>query len=339
LSILTGLYGRVTAARRAWYNRHPERRRRLARPVVSVGNLVVGGSGKTPVVAAIATMLREEGERPAILSRGYGRRNAADGVVVVSDGEKVLATAEQSGDEPFMLARMLPGVPVLVSCDRHLAGTLAERRFDCTVHILDDGFQHLRLARDIDVVVMSRSDLDDKLLPAGRLREPIDVVRVADAVLVPGSDEDAGAIGRYVIGLFATHGRVPNVVRVVPEYGAPRLIRSGEAVAATRVVAVAGIARPERFFIALRATGLDVAREMRFRDHHWFSGRDIEKIQRTALEAGADLVITTEKDAARLDGVAWAYLPMTVSMEPREAFAVWLHRRLHMARGHGGEAA
>jgi tetraacyldisaccharide 4'-kinase len=339
LSILSGLYGRVTSLRRAWYTRHPDRQRRLDRPVISVGNLVAGGSGKTPVVAALAALLRDNGERPAILSRGYGRRQAADGVVVVSSGSELLADAEQSGDEPYMLARLLPAVPVLVSPDRYLAGRLAERRFGCSLHILDDGFQHLQLARDVDVVVMSRADLDEKLLPSGRLREPIDVVRLADAVLVAGSDEDAGAIGRYVISLFATHGRVPNIVRVVPEYGAPRLVGSGEPASGKRVIAVAGIARPERFSAALRTLGYDVAREMRFRDHHWFTSRDIEKIERTALEAGADLVITTEKDAARLDGVEWAYLPMTVSMEPREAFAVWLHRRLHMARGQRGEAA
>ncbi len=168
------MYGRAARFRRAWYGRHPDRVRRLARPVVSVGNLVVGGSGKTPVVAAIARLLLAAGEQPVILSRGYGRRHRADGVVVVSDGHRPQVPAEQSGDEPQMLARTLTGVPILVSPDRYLAGCLAERRFGCTVHLLDDGFQHLQLARDVNLLVMSRRDVDESVMPAGRLREPLD---------------------------------------------------------------------------------------------------------------------------------------------------------------------
>jgi tetraacyldisaccharide 4'-kinase len=155
LRFLSRLYGRAAQSRRAWYGRHPDRVRHLARPVISVGNLVVGGSGKTPVVDTIARLLLAAGEHPVILSRGYGRRRQADGVVVVSDGQSIRVPVEESGDEPQMLARALAGVPVLVSPDRYLAGCLAERRFGCTVHLLDDGFQHVQLARDINLLVMS----------------------------------------------------------------------------------------------------------------------------------------------------------------------------------------
>ena len=120
--------------------------------------------------------------RPAILSRGYARRTRSDGVVVVSDRERVLAGVESSGDEPQMLARSLLGVPVLVAPDRYLAGSLAERQFGCTVHLLDDGFQHMQLARDINLLVMSSDDLKESLLPAGRLREPLDAASSADAL-------------------------------------------------------------------------------------------------------------------------------------------------------------
>jgi tetraacyldisaccharide 4'-kinase len=253
-----------------------------------------------------------------------------------------------------MLARALTGVPVFVSPDRYLAGTLAERKFGCTVHILDDGFQHLQLARDVDVVVMARADLDDKVLPSGRLREPIDALRVADAVLVAGSDEDVGVVGRSVLGLVgpvqldprASNPRVANVLRIVPEYGEPfRLkaeatteenVASGFSRKGMRVVAVAGIARPQRFFDALRAKGFDVVREIAFRDHHWFSAKDIERVERAKANGGAEAIITTEKDAARLGSTPWQHLPMTVSIEPRDSFAVWLYRRLAVARGESG---
>jgi tetraacyldisaccharide 4'-kinase len=321
--------------------------RRLDRPVISVGNLVVGGSGKTPVVATLAKLLSDAGERPSILSRGYGRRQSADGVVVVSDGERVCAKATQSGDEPYMLAQRLPRVPVFVSPDRYLSGRLAERRFGCTVHLLDDGFQHVQLGRDVELVVIARSHLDERLLPFGSLREPISAARAADALLVSGSDTDVEAVTGH---LGVEHGFV-----LAPKYDALRAIGAGcgEAFEARdrRVVAVAGIARPDRFFAALRALGWDVVRELVFRDHHWFTSRDVDAIRRVAADTGVDLVITTEKDAVRLqslvaqapepDGtVAWAVLPLELVIEPPDRFNGWLAARLAAARRRRmGEAA
>ena len=156
LSAASSLYGAVASRRRAWYVRSPDRQRRLRQPVISVGNLSVGGSGKTPVVAHLARMLQAFGERPAILSRGYGRRVQDDGVTVVSDGTQVRADFDHAGDEPLMLARALPGVPVVVASERHLAGRLAESQLGATVHLLDDGFQHVQLWRDINLLVKSK---------------------------------------------------------------------------------------------------------------------------------------------------------------------------------------
>lgn len=339
MNILSELYGRATELRRAWYGRRPHRVRRLDRPVISVGNLVVGGSGKTPLVAAVAKLLADAGERPAILSRGYGRRETADGVVVVSDGERLCATAAQSGDEPYMLARALPRVPVFVSPNRYLAGRLAERRFACTVHLLDDGFQHVRLGRDVDLVVMARAHLGERLLPFGALREPVEAARAADALLVAGGDADVEAVA-------ATLG-VETAFRVVSRYHAPRAIgTSNEAVppsSGRRVVAVAGIARPERFFVALRELGWEVARELVFRDHHWFTARDVDAIRRVAVETGADMIVTTEKDAVRLARPTrgtWAFLPLELVIEPPDRFSAWLASRLAAARRRRiGEAA
>jgi tetraacyldisaccharide 4'-kinase len=331
LKLLAPVYARAASWRRAWYARHPEARRRLARPVISVGNIAAGGSGKTPVVAALARWLRAEGARPCILTRGYGRRRAADGVLVVSDGDRVLEPVSRSGDEPQMLARALPGVPVLVSPDRHLAGCLAERRLGADVHILDDGFQHVALARDVDLVLVAREDLDDEVLPAGRLREPIEAASAADAVLVPGTDQDASAVAAELL--------VAQGFRVEAAFGRPRMVEPfGELLvqaAGTRVLAVAGIARPERFFNAARAQGWNVVQELAFRDHHWFDTGDLRLMLAAARTANADLILTTEKDAMRLLELplapvprTFAFLPMTVSIEPANAFHAWLRDRL-----------
>jgi len=305
--------------RRSWYERHPQSRRSLSRPVVSVGNLSVGGSGKTPIVAALARMLLDMGERPAILSRGYGRR-AGDGVVVVSDGTAVLEPVERSGDEPQMLARGLPGVPVLVCAERYLAGLLAERRLGSTVLLLDDGFQHLSLGREVDVLVVAAPDLDDAVLPSGRLREPIDAASSADCLLVPGPPEDLARVS-------AAFDRMA-VFRVMNHYDTLRSLESAD-LSGRRVVAATAIARPDRFFTALREQGYDLVRTLSFPDHHWFTARDLRRIRAAARAAAADLVVTTEKDAVRMPPQpGWAVLPMTAAIEPADRFVSWLRDRL-----------
>jgi tetraacyldisaccharide 4'-kinase len=326
------LYGRVATRRRTWHARHPHARRRLARPVISVGNLVVGGSGKTPTVAALAQILSAGGERPSILSRGYARRATGREVVVVSNGEQVLEPVSRSGDEPQMLARALPGVPVLVSADRYEAGAIAEGRLGCTVHVLDDGFQHLRLARDVDLLMVAPADLDDHVLPAGRLREPLSSARAADAVLV-ADGVDATSI--------ASHLGVPTAFRVVTSIDAPRAIQPfGAPVPQTRAraLAFAGVARPERFFDAVRRQGWDVVRTIAYRDHHWFTATDLDRLVGWARSLRADVILTTEKDAMRLldlplaSDALFAYLPMSVSIDPAARFETWLRERLTAAR-------
>jgi tetraacyldisaccharide 4'-kinase len=339
LSVLSGLYGRAARFRRAWYGRHPDRARRLRHPVVSVGNLVVGGSGKTPIVSALTTLLVASGEQPAILSRGYGRRRSDSNVVVVSDGHSLQTTPQLSGDEPYMLARAHPGVPVLVSNERYFAGEKAEA-FGCSVNLLDDGFQHLQLARDINLLVVTKADLDERVLPSGRLREPLESAAAADALLIEGTDEDAAAISARL--------GVATIFRVARHFGPPRYVQPfGNPVPSStgrRVVAVAGIARPERFFAALQMEGWDVVAKLAYRDHHWFDASDLDSIQRSATDAKANLVMTTEKDAVRLTLHAevepkWAYLPLHVTIEPADQLASWMRDRLTAARRRRGVAA
>jgi tetraacyldisaccharide 4'-kinase len=333
LRIASSIYGAVAVWRRQGYERNPAWRRRLRQPVISVGNLSVGGSGKTPVVAHLARLLVEQGERPCILSRGYGRRTARRRVTVVSDGTAVLADLDASGDEPLMLARALPGVPVIVGPSRFRAGQVAEERFAVTVHLLDDGFQHVQLARDIDLLVTNEHDLSDTLLPAGRLREPLAMAARADAALVDaGYDEAAERVGRALA--------LKTVFRVERAIGPPRLIATGETVVVPddeRVFAVAGIARPERFFADLSSIGWKVAGTMSFRDHHRFTDRDVADMLAEARSAAASIVMTTDKDAARLTGrdfggVPVAAVPLTIGIGTAAAFPDWIRRRLQAAR-------
>jgi len=331
---LNSLYAQIAGARRRAY-RHAGRQRHLRRPVVSVGNLRVGGSGKTPAVACIARMLAALGERPAILSRGYGRRHAPPGVVVVSDGGRMCADLDASGDEPLMLARALEGVPVLVAEDRYLAGVLAEQHLGATVHLLDDGFQHLPLARDVDLLIVSEDDLaDPRTLPGGRLREPLSAAAAADAVLVPGVAADAALQIGTRLGVAAAFG----ITRVAEE---PRRldVLSAAVPASTDapVYAVAGIARPERFFQDLARDGWTVVGTLAFADHHRYDTRDVERIVGAAKSAGATALVTTEKDLMRLLPFRPLALPviwvrLTVRIEPEDRFCSWLSAKLADAR-------
>jgi tetraacyldisaccharide 4'-kinase len=294
--------------------------------VISIGNIVAGGSGKTPVVAAVAAVLSRLGHHPAILSRGYGRSRRTADVVVVTDGAGPLVAVEESGDEPYMLAREIAGVPIVVAADRARAGRAAIDRFNVTALILDDGFQHLQLERTIDLLVLSSADLVEKLLPSGLRREPLSAARAADAVLVYGTADEASRIAGQVA--------VPRSFFVTSRHRALRSLQGTVPAPQTAVGAVAGIARPQRFFDALRRDGRRVVREFTFPDHHWFTAADLREIERQAREAGADAVVTTAKDAVRIERyrgallLPWAILPLEVSIEPDAEFESWLRQRL-----------
>jgi tetraacyldisaccharide 4'-kinase len=277
----------------------------------------------------VARLLRDHGMRPAVLTRGYGRVRSSDGVTVVSDGEAILSDVADAGDEPLMLARELPGVPVLVGANRYLSGLLAERRFGATVHVLDDGFQHVGLERDVDLVLVDEDDLSDKPMPEGRLREPLTAATLADALLVnAGYMTAAERIGR-------AFGK-PTVFRVTRSLSAPRVVANGDSVVVptgARVFVLAGIARPERFLSDITAVGWQIVGTMIFRDHHQYTARDIQRLAIAAKAAASAVVLTTEKDAVRLagctiDGIPIAAVPLVVGVEAADAFHDWLLRKL-----------
>jgi tetraacyldisaccharide 4'-kinase len=306
--------------RRRYYQRRSYLRRRLAAPVISIGNLTVGGSGKTPLAAEIARKLIEMGERPSILSRGYARKIFDEGVVIVSDGSRVLAGVERSGDEPQMLARAVPRAAVLVSSSRYAAGRIAESRLGCTVHVLDDGFQHFDLMRDIDLLVAPDVSEGTRTLPFGRLREPLDAASAADALLVDAgvrvADLKVGPAGA-VRQTFAFSRSLAGPVSDRPAF------------------AFAGIAMPQRFFGDLEKAGWKLMGRRSFGDHHHYSEREIEEVARAAKSSGAEVILTTEKDMVRIGVRAHIVaVPLEVAIEP--AFAPWLAGRLRAIRAPGG---
>ncbi|HNV02802.1 MAG TPA: tetraacyldisaccharide 4'-kinase [Vicinamibacterales bacterium] len=338
--MLGALYAAAAARRRAWLR--DGRQRRLRQPVVSVGNLRVGGTGKTPTAAYVAGLLADAGERPAVLSRGYARRTAPDGVVVVSDGERLLADLGRSGDEPLMLARTVRAARVVVSPDRYLAGRLAETRLGATVHVLDDGFQHVGLARGTDLLILDREDAaDSRTLPAGRLREGLGAARFADALLVPGASEAEAASLAARLGVSTAFALVRSTG---PHYRLGGGAGAAAGAAAGRVYAFAGIARPARFFAELGAAGWDVAGAEAFPDHHRYAARDVAALAAAARRAGAGALVTTEKDAVRLLPLRplpapVLVVPLAVRVEPACAFAEWLAARLAAERRAAGPAA
>ena len=293
--------------RRRRFERQPQRQRRLSRPVISVGNVSLGGTGKSPVVAAIAQWLSDAGERPAILSRGYARRDPVDGVVVVSDGSTIQSAVEQSGDEPLMLARQVPRAIVCVSPERYLAGLLAEEKLGATVHVLDDGFQHLELARDLDILVTSLGEIPNgKVIPAGRLREPIDAAARAQVLVVSDATAGAAAAEAWALGISQSCGMLRNL-------GEPVMVRLKQDPTERMegpILAVAGIAHPDRFVQSLKAAGWNVADSMMFKDHHRYSTTDVAAIAAKMQRAGADAVFTTDKDAVRFEALGAMPFPL-----------------------------
>ena len=321
--MISTLYAAIARRRREYYAARPDLRRRLRHPVISIGNIAAGGRGKTPFAAEVARLLMALGEVPAILSRGYRRTAAVDGAVVVRDRTGIRADLARAGDEPFMLARQLDGAIVMSGPDRYLSGRLAEHHLGATVHVLDDGFQHFQVDRDVDIVLVTEDDLrGGPTLPAGRLREPMDVLAAADAIV---------CVDDAVVD--ASHAAVFRARRSVE----PVVFESGRPASNNRVLALAGVANPDAFFTALRADVWQVVATRTYRDHHPFSARDVADVFDAARQAGAGGVVTTEKDFVRLlphrpFALPVGFVPLTMKPEPPDAFRQWLASAIGAAR-------
>ena len=258
---------------------------RLQAPVVSVGSLSAGGAGKTPFVILLGKLLQRRGIPFDVLSRGYGRRSRGS-LMVDAKGHPA-----DFGDEPLLIARALK-VPVIVGEDRFLAGQLAEQMLGPQLHLLDDGFQHRGLQRDFDIVLLTARDLEDRLFPMGRLREPLRSLDRAHAIVLMDEAMDFNA----------------------PPYKLIWQARRGIRIADTppQQVAFCGVARPQRFFRELREAGLEPLAEIAFPDHHLYSEDDVRRLERAREEARAGGFVTTEKDAINLGPLAERLQPLHI---------------------------
>ncbi len=330
---LSHLYGFAMRARAALYAQGLLKQQSLPCRVVSVGNLTMGGTGKTPVVIAVATALRDRGRRVGVISRGYKRRSGT-AILEVSDGQALHGHPNETGDEPFLIARCCAGVPVAVGADRPRVGQHLVDQFGLDTLVLDDGYQHLALRRDVDLLVVDATAPfgNGHLLPRGRLREPLTAISRASAVLVTrvsqgGRLEELKAQIRAVaptIPIWVTDFSPSALVQVGgPATVEPAMLK-GE-----RVLAVSGIGNPESFRRLLAAAGATVADHCVFPDHHAYSLEDVQRVRQAAERMGVDRIVTTEKDAvklAQLDGVAkqevtiWA---VRIELQWIEGFEEW----------------
>ncbi len=327
------IYGGLVSLRRAWLRRRPPVR--LPVPVISVGNLTVGGTGKTEAVFLICRQLRELGRSPGILSRGYGRRSRTP-MLVVSDGSGPRVRVEEAGDEPYLLAGRLPGTVVVVGKDRIASGTKAVQELGCNVLVLDDGFQRRdQIHRDLDILLIDAGDPwgRGRMLPAGRLREPLSGLLEADLIILTRADQHP------IRGIIDQLAKLAPGKPVILARHAPKALISletgtrhePESLARRRVLAVSGIARPQALAATLEALGAEVVHTLAFPDHYWYRDKDREYLRQQAEDWKAEIV-TTAKDAVRLRWPPEGTVPVWILevqfeiVNPEEGLLPWLEK-------------
>ncbi|HXG92139.1 MAG TPA: tetraacyldisaccharide 4'-kinase [Blastocatellia bacterium] len=299
------------------------KQKRLDATVISIGNITLGGTGKTPVVEFIAKYLRSEEHSVAILSRGYGRDSSGMRVLNREAGEAArrAQSFREYGDEPLMLARAMPDVPIIVHKDRYEGGRWAERNLGADVLVLDDGYQHLGLARDLNILLIDATDPFGgfEMVPFGRLREPLYAVKRADAVIVTRADRpfDQGqtnAIIKYFCG-----DKVP-VMYVYSSIARLRHLQTGVLYDVSEfrrwnMGVMCGIGNPHAFADDILQMGMNIVSESFFRDHHAFTQADLDRAIQSARDQGADALITTEKDAVRIEGLEMGEFPIYAAQQ------------------------
>jgi len=306
LTLLGKIYGKIANLRNTLYDKGTLKSFAFGAKTISVGNITTGGTGKTPLVAYIASVLAERGEKVCILTRGYGRKNPKKRIVV-SDGTTVLTDAMISGDEPLELARMLRNKAIILAdADRAAAAKWAKNKFGVTAFILDDGFQHRRAKRDLDVVCIDAANPfgNSKMLPAGILREPLENLRRADTVVLTRANlaEDLDELHQRISTLtqapiFNCRTRLDRIVSLQDFQNGGE---GKELLRTEKVFAFCGLGNPADFFRTI-GDRFDLCGTRAFRDHHVYSQTDIEGIEDEAGAAGAEVLITTGKDAVKLD--------------------------------------
>ncbi len=317
---LTLLYSSVTRSRLALYRRGVFASFDLGVPVISVGNITTGGTGKTPVVAWVAEELAREGLRVCILTRGYGRKDEARRVLV-SDGNSILADASEGGDEPRLLAERLKGVAsVLSDRDRVAAARWARENLGSEVFVMDDGFQHLRVKRDLDIVTLDATNPwgGRHLLPRGRLREPLTGLKRADLIIITRSEQSAD-INSIKLEVEKWSGKKNTLVTRTRTRAVRSLNHKEHGVNAPalsyKVAAFCALGNSKAFFNHLCRSGFDLTYTRAFADHYIYTQRDADEIAREAKARGAEALLTTAKDAVKLRSIRFGLPCFVVEIE------------------------
>jgi tetraacyldisaccharide 4'-kinase len=316
------LYAGIMKMRNWLYEREIISSFRLNVRVISIGNITVGGTGKTPLVDKLARLLKKNGKRVVILSRGYKRKGR--GEVVVSNGKEILVSSDKAGDEPFLLAKRLSKVPIVVGNNRVKTGKIAMDIFRCDVLIIDDGFQHLNLKRDMDIVVMDASNPwgNGWMLPAGPLRENISSLKRADLVMITRTN-------RNDVEKMITLIRKFTKAQIFSSFHKPKewvtlndgVIYPLNLLINKCVLAFTGIGNPKAFEDTLLEIGVRTIKCIRFRDHHKYKLLEIKRIMLLAEKLGATAIVTTEKDGVKIDNNIKGEIPiyfLRVDLEIKE---------------------
>ena len=298
-------YGMVARLRALLYDWGWFAQRRLPVPVLSVGNLTLGGTGKTPVVIMLVDWLLAQGKRVAILSRGY-RRTSTASYVLVSNGERLLVGPSEAGDEPFLMAQRCPKAIVAVGADRYELGDWVLARFPVDCLVLDDGFQHLGLYRDVNLLLVDATDVEGlaALVPAGRLREPLRAAARATAIMVTRADVPA-QVTEVCRKLKAARGSMPDPIQAVfrPESLVSVMAGASQPLSWSKgktALLCSGVGHAGSFRSLVERIGIRILDEIAYADHHAYTNQDIERLNARAVELQAELIVTTEKDACKL---------------------------------------
>lgn len=359
--MLDRLYGAIIKARNSLYEKGVFKSFSLGIPTVSVGNITVGGTGKTPLVALVAEILAGDGEKVCVLSRGYGRDNSRKRVLV-SDGEKILADVKTAGDEPFELAQKLLGKAVLVAdADRVSSGNWMRERFGVTAFVLDDAFQHLRVRRDVNIVTIDATNPfgNEKLLPAGILREPLENLKRADAIVITRANLTKNIVGlkaqisqyNATCPIFAAENKISDFVDLKNFHAAAQSKANGELrmlndeeislanqqqLDTNHYFAFCALGNPNNFFEQLRKENFNVVSTETFPDHHSYTQKDIAKLETKARKADAEILLTTAKDAVKLKNLRFDMPCLVVEskmiFDDESSFRSWLTWKINSSK-------
>lgn len=324
--MIAWLYEKIVEARRSLYEKNFFKSASLGVPTISIGNITVGGTGKTPLVRFVAEVLAEKGGKVCILTRGYGRENSKKRVLV-SNGEKVLVSVKEAGDEPFELARKLLGkASVIADANRVSAGIWARKELGITAFVLDDAFQHFKVRRDLDIVTIDATNPfgSKKTLPTGILRENLTNLKRADAIIITRAnlfeniENLKSEITKYNADcpIFTAKNETSNLIELKDFLQTTEQIQNPKSKIQNRTsLAFCGLGNPSNFFEQLKNENFRVVSTEKFPDHHFYTQKDVEKLEKTTREKKAEILLTTAKDAVKLGDLSFTLPCFVVESE------------------------